>query len=91
MQGITMQLSEELVDEVLRSEIRKRLDEVQVRHTYWDMKELCQQTRLCENTIKENFFYDNRFPKFKIGRKWLFPAEEAKKFLLIWLKEQPRH
>ncbi|RIJ63125.1 helix-turn-helix domain-containing protein [Rummeliibacillus sp. POC4] len=86
-----VQIDEQHVDEVLRNEIQKRLNEVQVKYTYWDMKDLCEQVKLCETTIKETFFYDKRFPKFKVGRKWLFPAEEAKQFLLQWAKEQPSH
>lgn len=86
---LQVQIDEQHINEILRVEIKKRLEDVQVKYTFWDMKELCEQTRLCENTIKEKFFYDERFPKFKIGKKWLFPAEEAKSFLIEWLKEQP--
>lgn len=86
-----VQIDEQHVDEILRTEIQKRLNEVQVRYTFWDMKDLCEQTRLSVNTIKDEFFYDQRFPKFKIGKKWLFPAEEAKNFLLQWSKEKPTH
>ncbi|EEM15100.1 hypothetical protein bpmyx0001_41210 [Bacillus pseudomycoides DSM 12442] len=40
------------------------------------------------NTIKENFFYDEHFTKYKIGGKWYFSALETEKFLLMWIKEQ---
>lgn len=40
------------------------------------------------NTIQENFFYDPRFPKHKIGSKWYYPAKEAEEFLLVWFEEQ---
>ncbi|RCK10965.1 group-specific protein [Bacillus licheniformis] len=42
-------------------------------------------------SIKDTFFYDPRFPKYRVGKKWLFPAKECEKFLLTWLAEQPRN
>ncbi|EEL63059.1 hypothetical protein bcere0025_43250 [Bacillus cereus F65185] len=35
------------------------------------------------NSIRENCFYDERFPKFKIDGKWYFSALEVEKFLLM--------
>lgn len=61
------------------------------RHTFWDMKELCHQTNMSENFIKDQFFYDEEFPKRRVGRKWLMPAKETEAFLLAWLKEQSRY
>jgi hypothetical protein len=55
------------------------------------MKELCRQTCMSENNIKEKFFYDPRFQKYKVGGKWLFPAKETEHFLLTWINEQPTH
>jgi len=55
---------------------------------FWDTKELMRNTRLPWNTILKDFFYDKDFPKRKLGRKWLFPAEKTKKFLLGWLEKQ---
>ncbi|EEM51348.1 hypothetical protein bthur0006_42920 [Bacillus thuringiensis serovar kurstaki str. T03a001] len=50
---------------------------------FWDMKELCRQTCMSGNSIRENCFYDERFPKFKIDGKWYFSALEVEKFLLM--------
>lgn len=36
------------------------------------------------------FLHDQRFPKYKVRAKWLFPATEARQFLIIWLKEQKK-
>ena len=86
-----VQVNEKLLEERFLKEMRRRLDEMQHKHTFWDMKELCRQTNMSENSIKEKFFYDPRFPKHKIGGKWYFPAKDCENFLLIWLREQPTH
>lgn len=72
-------------------ELKKRIEQIDMSRTLWDMKELCRQTCMSENNIKEKFFYDKRFPKRKIGGKWYFPARECEEFLLIWITEQPTH
>lgn len=86
---LTFNIDEHQIEQRFLEELRKRLDKIQHRHTFWDMKELCRQTCMSENNIKEKFFYDKRFPKYKIGGKWYFPAKETEEFLLMWLKEQP--
>ncbi len=83
-----IKIDERKIEELFLEEIRKRLDQIEHRKTLWDMKELCKQTSMSENTIKDKFFYDERFPKYKIGGKWYFPAVEAESFLLMWIKEQ---
>jgi hypothetical protein len=86
---INLQVDEQQIEQRFLEELRKRLDQIERRHTFWDMKELCRQTNMSENSIKEKFFYDQRFPKHKIGGKWYFPAKECEEFLLMWIKEQP--
>ncbi|MED0936462.1 hypothetical protein P4T37_06995 [Bacillus mobilis] len=86
-----IQVDNQIIEQRFLEELRKRLDQIERRKTLWDMKELCKQTSMSENTIKEKFFYDERFSKYKIGGKWYFPAGEAEHFLLIWIKEQSIH
>lgn len=86
---LSIQLDPSFVEEKFQEELQKRLDQVERSRTLWDMKELCRQTCLSKNTIMEKFFYDGRFPKHKVGGKWLFPAKECEEFLLSWIKEQP--
>lgn len=57
-------------------------------YTFWDTKELKRRTCMSWSFIQEQFFFDPRFPKFKVNSKWLFPAKEAEEFLLKWIKEQ---
>jgi hypothetical protein len=86
---LTINIDEKQIEKMFLDELKKRLDQLEHRHTFWDMKELCRQTNMSETFIRETFFYDPRFPKYRVGRKWYFPAEECEEFLLMWLKEQP--
>jgi phage pi2 protein 07 len=86
---LSIQINEREIEQRFLEEMKKRLDQIETRCTYWDMKELIKQTNMSENSIKEKFFYDPRFPKFKIGGKWYFPSKECEQFLLTWIKEQP--
>ncbi|WP_430476725.1 hypothetical protein [Bacillus cereus] len=85
---LDIKIDEQKIEELFLEELRKRLDNIEQRKTFWDMKELCRQTSMSGSSIREYFFYDERFPKFKIGGKWYFPALEAENFLLMWIKEQ---
>ncbi|PTY76206.1 hypothetical protein B5V89_18715 [Heyndrickxia sporothermodurans] len=85
---ISIQLDEREIEKRFNEELKKRLEQIEHRRTLWDMKELCRQTCMSENTIKEKFFYDERFPKRKVGGKWYFPAVAAEEFLLSWISEQ---
>ncbi|WP_423408054.1 hypothetical protein AABM38_20640 [Heyndrickxia sp. MSNUG] len=86
---LSIHFDERAIEEQFLNELRKKLEHIERRHTFWDMKELMRQTNMGENSIKEKFFYDERFPKHKVGGKWYFPAAECETFLLQWIKEQP--
>lgn len=84
-------LDETAVEQQFLAALKKKLNEIEMRSTFWDMKELMKQTNMGESNIKEKFFYDSRFPKYKVGGKWYFPAKECEEFLLMWIKEQPKN
>lgn len=86
---IDVHVDDKEVERLFLEELKKRLDRIEQNLTLWDMKTLCQQTCMSENSIKDKFFYDKRFQKYKIGGKWYFPARETEEFLLMWIKEQP--
>lgn len=75
---------------MLQTEIQKRLTELNTDVVFWDLKELSRRTNMSIPFIKEQFFYNQEFPKYKVGTKWLMPAKETEKYLLNWLKQQPR-
>jgi hypothetical protein len=87
---INFQIDEGAIEELLLQEIKKKLLQIESRHVFWSVEELCRQTGMSINNVKDKFFYDPRFPKYKVGGKWLMPAKECEAFLLEWIKEQPR-
>ena len=86
---LSVQVDEQVIEQRFSEELKKRLDQLENQLVFWDMKTLCKVTCMSDNFIKDQFFYDPRFPKFRIGKKWLFPAKEAESFLLKWLREHP--
>lgn len=85
---LTVQVDENLINELLQMEIQKRLDKLERQQTFWDTDDLKKHTRMSWNTIQDNFFHDPDFPKAKIGGKWIYPAKEAEQFLLNWLQKR---
>lgn len=88
---LSVNVDENEIELMFREELAKRLRVIEHRHTFWDMEELLKQTKMSLPFVKEQFFYEEDFPKFKIGRKWLFPAKETEEYLLRWLKRQSRN
>lgn len=86
---INVQVDENEIEQIFLEELKKRLDHIELSRTLWDTNELKRHTCMSWNTIQERFFFDPRFPKYKIGGKWYFPAKETEEFLLMWIKEQP--
>ena len=87
---LTVQVNEEEMDDIIREEIKSKLSVLTHRHTFWDLNELSRQTCMSIKFIRDNFFFNEDFPKFRVGRKWLMPAEETEQYLLAWLKSQSR-
>jgi hypothetical protein len=88
---LEVNFNQNLVEEMLLSEIQKKIEKLNAKLTFWDLDELSRQTCMSIGNIKDKFFYDERFPKYKVGGKWYFPCEECQTFLLKWIKEQPKH
>lgn len=83
-----VQVNENEVRELYLRKVEEKLEKVDAELVYWDSAELKRRTCLSWNTIQEKFFFHPDFPKFKVGGKWMFPAEETKRFLLKWLYEE---
>jgi phage pi2 protein 07 len=88
---IKVDVDDEEVRKLFVEKLEERIKEIEVDVLFWNMKELCRQTSMSENNVKDKFFYDPRFSKYKVGAKWVIPAAEAKSFLLDWIKEQPKY
>ncbi|OLS39100.1 group-specific protein [Bacillus sp. MRMR6] len=85
---LQVNVDEQEVKQLCLEKIEEMLKDVEKDLVFWSRKELIRRTCLSWNTILDTFFYDPRFPKHKVGNKWLFPADATKKFLLQWLSEQ---
>lgn len=83
---IVVNIDEAKFDELAREELRKRLNELEHRFTFWDSQELRRQTCMSWNTIQDTFFHDENFKKVKVGGKWYFPAKETEEYLIAWLQ-----
>lgn len=86
-----MKFNEAAAEELFLLELKKRLEQVERRLTFWDMDELCKQTCMSVNNIKDKFFYNPDFPKYRIGGKWYMPAEKTEKWLIDWIHQQAKN
>ncbi len=87
---LSISLNKKAIQEILQIEIQKRLAELKTDVVFWDLKELSRRTNMSIPFIKEQFFFNHDFPKYKVGTKWLMPSKETEEYLNTWLKQQPR-
>lgn len=85
---LSVQIDAVEVKKLCREKIAEFVKEVDAEYVFWDAAELRKRTCMSWNFIQEQFFFDPRFPKHKIGAKWYFPARETRRFLESWLEEQ---
>ncbi|MGF9906936.1 group-specific protein [Brevibacillus porteri] len=85
---IDLKINEAQVKQLCREKISELIKEVDAEYVFWDSKELRRRTCMSWNFIQEQFFFDQRFPKRKLGNKWYFPARQTREFLERWLDEQ---
>lgn len=90
MTMVEVQINQDEVRQMYMQKLEEKLKEVEAELVFWDTAELKRRTGLSWNTIQDQFFFDPRFEKHKVGGKWIFPAQRTKEFLLKWLSEQPR-
>ncbi|MFD2613570.1 group-specific protein [Paenibacillus gansuensis] len=86
---IAVKIDEEAILRECKQRITELLKQVDADLVFWDRNELQKRTCMSWNYIQDNFFFDPRFKKKKVGGKWLFPAKEGRQFLELWLSEQP--
>ncbi|WP_138225685.1 group-specific protein [Paenibacillus algicola] len=85
---LTINIDENEVKKMCRERVEELVKEVDSEYVFWDSTELKKRTCMSWNTIQDNFFFDPRFPKVKVGGKWYFPVKETRDFLKTWLLEQ---
>ena len=84
---LEVKVDEQIIQQLVKEEIQQKLKEVDSELVFWDRNELLRRTCMSWNFIQEQFFFHPDFPKYKVGGKWLFPAEKTKRFLLEWLEQ----
>lgn len=90
MAMVDIQIDQSEVRQLYLQKLEEKIKQIDAELVYWDTAELKRRTGLSWNTIQEQFFFDQRFKKYKVGAKWVFPAQATKEFLLQWLSEQPQ-
>lgn len=84
---MTVSVDENEVRNFCREKVEELVKEVDAEYVFWDSAELKKRTCMSWNTIQDNFFFDPRLVKVKIGGKWYFPVQETRAFLRQWLSE----
>jgi hypothetical protein len=87
---LSININEMEIKDLCRQRIADLVNEVDAEFVFWDATELKKRTCMSWNFIQEQFFFDPRFPKHKVGSKWYFPARETRVFLERWLSEQSK-
>jgi hypothetical protein len=85
---IDIQINQQEIRRLYLEMLEEKVKEVEKDLLFWDSRELARRTCLSFNTIKKEFFYDPRFPKYKVGGKWMYPAEE--KILFTYLVKRTK-
>lgn len=85
---LEVKVDEQVIHQLVKEEIQQKIKEVDSELVFWDRNELLRRTCMSWNFIQEQFFFHPDFPKYKVGTKWVFPAEKTKRFLLEWLETQ---
>jgi hypothetical protein len=88
---LDIKIDEREVKQLYLEKLQEKLKEIESELVFWDSKELMKRTCMSWNFIQKEFFFDPEFPKYKIGKKWVFPANECKEFLLKWVRRHPQH
>nr|WP_244499306.1 group-specific protein [Terribacillus halophilus] len=83
-----IKVNEEELKELYLKILREHIEKIEQETTFWDSKDLRKNVRLSWNTIQDQFFFDERFPKIRVGKKWLFHAAKTREFLDEWFEEQ---
>lgn len=86
---LSISVDEKEIKKLLKEKVTEILKEADAEYIFWDASELKRRTCMSWNFIQDQFFFDPRFPKRKVGSKWYFPSRETREFLEEWLDEQP--
>ncbi|MDQ7861123.1 group-specific protein [Peribacillus frigoritolerans] len=76
---ISFEIDQELLKELYIQKVEEHLQEIEMEVFFMDSKQLATYLNMSWNTIVSHLLYDERFPKVRLGSKWLFNEKEVKK------------
>ncbi len=74
-------INEDLMREMMQQAVQEQAEKIAQEKIFWTVQDY---TNMHIKTMKEHFFYDPDFPKFKIGATWRFPVTKVKEYLDEW-------
>jgi len=86
LNAIEITLPEDLLRNLVQEEVRRLLKEKEEIGTIWDMQRLCKEWSRSDEWIRNNFLYEMEDKQIAIkeGNKWMFKANDAKRFIDDW-------
>ncbi|MBQ6459529.1 MAG: group-specific protein [Exiguobacterium sp.] len=88
---LQIHIDENEILDIAKAQIRQHIEQTHADVFLWDIEELCRQTNLSKSFILKSFFYEEDFPKYRAGTKWLMVGEEVRAFLKDWLRRQDKN
>lgn len=81
---INISLNEEGLKKMYITEVRKHLENIEMDTILMDSKQLCKMLNLSWPTIEKLFLSDPKFPKIRVGKKWIFNRKEVQTYIDCW-------
>ncbi|MBK5446459.1 MULTISPECIES: helix-turn-helix domain-containing protein [unclassified Peribacillus] len=78
---ISFEIDQELLKELYLQKVEEHLQEIEMEVFFMDSKQLVTYLNMSWNTIVSHLLYDEKFPKVRLGSKWLFNRKEVQEFM----------
>ncbi|MCU6603921.1 helix-turn-helix domain-containing protein [Peribacillus frigoritolerans] len=78
---ISFEIDQELLKELYLQKVEEHLQEIEMEVFFMDSKQLATYLNMSWNTIVSHLLYDEKFPKLRLGSKWLFNRKEVQEFM----------
>jgi excisionase family DNA binding protein len=78
---INFEIDQELLKELYLRKVEEHLQEIEMEVFFMDSKQLATYLNMSWNTIVSHLLYDEKFPKVRLGSKWLFNRIEVQEFM----------
>ncbi len=78
---ISFEIDQELLKELYLQKVEEHLQEIEMEVFFIDSKQLVTYLNMSWNTIVSHLLYDEKFPKVRLGSKWLFNRKEVQEFM----------